>query len=67
MAKRQSLGRGLGALIPDVSRETTSTKAKGGSGVKPAKKNAGATPKKAVTAVKTTTKPATKAPTKVPT
>jgi ParB family chromosome partitioning protein len=27
MAKRQSLGRGLGALIPDVSRETTATKA----------------------------------------
>jgi len=67
MAKRQSLGRGLGALIPDVSRETTSTKAKGGSGVKPAKKNAGATPKKAVTAGKSTTKPATKAPTKAPT
>jgi len=67
MAKRQSLGRGLGALIPDVSRETTSTKAKGGSGVKPAKKNAGATPKKAVTTGKSTTKPATKAPTKAPT
>ncbi|CAB4333618.1 unannotated protein [freshwater metagenome] len=27
MAKRQSLGRGLGALIPDVSRETTAKKA----------------------------------------
>ena len=26
MAKRQSLGRGLGALIPDVSRETNSKK-----------------------------------------
>lgn len=26
MAKRQSLGRGLGALIPDVSRETTTKK-----------------------------------------
>ena len=67
MAKRQSLGRGLGALIPDVSRETTTTKPKGGSGTKPAKKTAGAQPKKAVPAGKPTTKPATKPATKAPT
>ncbi|MEY4899589.1 MAG: hypothetical protein RL741_339 [Actinomycetota bacterium] len=38
MAKRQSLGRGLGALIPDVSRETTAKK----SSVKPATKSSAA-------------------------
>ena len=42
MAKRQSLGRGLGALIPDVSRETTAKK----SAAKPTKKSS-ATPAKA--------------------
>jgi ParB family chromosome partitioning protein len=67
MAKRQSLGRGLGALIPDVSRETTSTKPKGGSGVKPAKKNAGAPPKKVVPTGKTSAKPVAKSPTKAAT
>jgi ParB family chromosome partitioning protein len=44
MAKRQSLGRGLGALIPDVSRETP--KAKAGAASKPAKKVAQGAPKK---------------------
>lgn len=58
MAKRQSLGRGLGALIPDVSRETTTAKPKGGTGAKPAKKTAGAAPKKAATASKATAKAA---------
>ena len=58
MAKRQSLGRGLGALIPDVSRETTTAKQKGGTGAKPAKKTAGTAPKKAVPASKSTAKPA---------
>lgn len=36
MAKRQSLGRGLGALIPDVSRETTAKKSATKSATKPA-------------------------------
>lgn len=58
MAKRQSLGRGLGALIPDVSRETTTAKPKGGTGAKPAKKTAGAAPKKAAPASKATAKAA---------
>lgn len=60
MAKRQSLGRGLGALIPDVSRETTATKspAKKGS-TKPASKPA--TSKKSASGAKTST---TKAPVK---
>ena len=58
MAKRQSLGRGLGALIPDVSRETTTAKPKGGTGAKPAKKTAGTAPKKATPASKSTAKPA---------
>ena len=49
MAKRQSLGRGLGALIPDVSRETGNVKTKAGTGTKPAKKTAGPTAKKAAT------------------
>ncbi len=66
MAKRQSLGRGLGALIPDVSRETTSSKTKGGSGVKPAKKTAGAPMKKAAATGKSSAKPVAKAPTKTP-
>ncbi len=57
MAKRQSLGRGLGALIPDVSRETTTAKPKGGTGAKPAKKTAGTAPKKAAPASKSTAKP----------
>ena len=61
MAKRQSLGRGLGALIPDVSRETTTAKPKGGTGAKPAKKTAGVAPTKAVPASKSTAKPAAKA------
>ena len=60
MAKRQSLGRGLGALIPDVSRETGSARPKAGAGAKPAKKSAAATPKKAAPA----TKPAAKSPAK---
>jgi ParB family chromosome partitioning protein len=60
MAKRQSLGRGLGALIPDVSRETSTTKPKSGTGAKPAKKVAGAAPKKSAPAKKSTAKPATK-------
>jgi ParB family chromosome partitioning protein len=54
MAKRQSLGRGLGALIPDVSRETTTAKPKGGTGAKPAKKAASTAPKKAAPAAKST-------------
>lgn len=60
MAKRQSLGRGLGALIPDVSRETS--KSKTGSGAKPAKK--APVTKKATPATKSAKKPATKAPAK---
>ena len=60
MAKRQSLGRGLGALIPDVSRETS--KSKTGSGAKPAKKAPAA--KKAAPATKSAKKPASKAPAK---
>jgi ParB family chromosome partitioning protein len=60
MAKRQSLGRGLGALIPDVSRETSTTKPKSGTGAKPAKKVAGAAPKKSAPAKKPAGKPATK-------
>ena len=58
MAKRQSLGRGLGALIPDVSRETS--KPKVGTGAKPAKKAA----KKATPVTKGAKKPATKTPAK---
>ena len=46
MAKRQSLGRGLGALIPDVSRETSTTPAKNAPAksapAKPSAKQAGA-------------------------
>jgi ParB family chromosome partitioning protein len=61
MAKRQSLGRGLGALIPDVSRETASQNPKAGTGAKPAKKTAGTAPKKAIPATKSTAKPAAKA------
>ena len=72
MAKRQSLGRGLGALIPDVSRETTTKK----SAAKPTKKSSAAPtkaskrttalpPKKAVTKGATAQKP-TKATTKAP-
>lgn len=64
MAKRQSLGRGLGALIPDVSRETAGTRPKAGTGAKPAKKSAAVAPKKATPATKSTAKPATKAPSK---
>ena len=64
MAKRQSLGRGLGALIPDVSRETAGTRPKAGTGAKPAKKSAAVAPKKAAPATKSTAKPATKAPVK---
>ena len=60
MAKRQSLGRGLGALIPDVSRETTTAKPKSGTGAKPAKKVASPAPKKAAPATKSTAKPAKK-------
>lgn len=56
MAKRQSLGRGLGALIPDVSRETTTIKPKSGTGAKPAKKTASPAPKKAAPASKSTAK-----------
>jgi len=72
MAKRQSLGRGLGALIPDVSRETLANK----SAAKPTKKSSAAPtkaskrptalpPKKAATkggSAQKPTKPATKAP-----
>ncbi len=64
MAKRQSLGRGLGALIPDVSRETASSITKPGTGGKPAKKTAATAPKKATTATKSSTKAASKPPTK---
>ena len=64
MAKRQSLGRGLGALIPDVSRETSTAKPKSGTSAKPAKKVAGAAPKKSVPAKKSPAKPAGKAATK---
>lgn len=53
MAKRQSLGRGLGALIPNVSRETTAKKSTTTSATKPAvaptktsKPTAGLPPKK---------------------
>jgi ParB family chromosome partitioning protein len=60
MAKRQSLGRGLGALIPDVSRETSTTKPKSGTGAKPAKKVAGVAPKKSAPAKKSTAKTAEK-------
>ena len=60
MAKRQSLGRGLGALIPDVSRETTTAKPKSGTGAKPAKKVASPAPKKAAPSTKSTAKPAKK-------
>jgi ParB family chromosome partitioning protein len=64
MAKRQSLGRGLGALIPDVSRETAGTRPKAGTGAKPAKKSTAVAPRKAAPATKSTAKPATKAPVK---
>jgi len=73
MAKRQSLGRGLGALIPDVSRETLANK----SAAKPTKKSSAAPtkaskrptalpPKKAATKGASAQKP-TKAATKAPT
>ncbi|MEI8287089.1 MAG: ParB N-terminal domain-containing protein, partial [Actinomycetes bacterium] len=62
MAKRQSLGRGLGALIPDVSRETASSSPKAGTGGKPGKK--AAAPKKTVPVSKSAAKPAAKAPAK---
>ena len=73
MAKRQSLGRGLGALIPDVSRETTAKK----SAAKPTKKSSAAPakaskratalpPKKSATKGATAKKPI-KATTKAPT
>lgn len=63
MAKRQSLGRGLGALVPDVSRETTAKK----STVKPAprgsvaptnpsKKSVALPPKKSATKAAVATK-----------
>jgi ParB family chromosome partitioning protein len=73
MAKRQSLGRGLGALIPDVSRETTAKK----SAAKPTTKSSTAPTKatkrttalppkksaaKAATAAKSTTKATTAKP-----
>ena len=64
MAKRQSLGRGLGALIPDVSRETASPKTKAGTGGKPAKKAVTAAPKKAAPATKSSAKSAPKSPVK---
>jgi hypothetical protein len=64
MAKRQSLGRGLGALIPDVSRETTTAKPKSGTGAKPAEKVSSSAPKKAAPATKSTAKPAAKTATK---
>ena len=64
MAKRQSLGRGLGSLIPDVSRETAGTRPKAGTGAKPAKKSTAVAPKKAATATKSTAKSATKSPAK---
>ena len=64
MAKRQSLGRGLGALIPDVSRETSATRPKAGTGAKPAKKSTAVAPKKAAPATKSTAKPTTKSPAK---
>ena len=76
MAKRQSLGRGLGALIPDVSRETTAKKSAGKttkkSSVAPTKASKRTTalpPKKAVTkggSAQKPTKAATKAPTAKP-
>ena len=48
MAKRQSLGRGLGALIPDVSRETSTSPAKSATPksapVEPATKQSGPKP-----------------------
>jgi len=64
MAKRQSLGRGLGALIPDVSRETAKPNSKAGSGAKPAKKATESAPKKAAPATKSTAKPVVKVPAK---
>jgi ParB family chromosome partitioning protein len=60
MAKRQSLGRGLGALIPDVSRETTTAKPKSGTGAKPAKKATSTAPKKAAQESNSKAKPAAK-------
>jgi len=64
MAKRQSLGRGLGALIPDVSRETAKPNSKAGSGAKPAKKTTESAPKKSAPATKSTAKPVVKPPAK---
>ena len=61
MAKRQSLGRGLGALIPDVSRETANPRPKAGAGSKPAKKTAAASPKKVTPATKSSAKPSASA------
>lgn len=73
MAKRQSLGRGLGALIPDVSRETGTAKTKTGTGAKPAKKSTATAPKKASPSAKPAAKspakpvtPAPKSPSAVP-
>jgi len=66
MAKRQSLGRGLGALIPDVSRETTTAKPKTGTGAKPAKKVASPATKSAAKPAKKTATPATQSPTQAP-
>ncbi len=59
MAKRQSLGRGLGALIPDVSRETSTKKSAPGS----AKRTPTMPPKKSAAKDAKATKP-TKAPAK---
>lgn len=59
MAKRQSLGRGLGALIPDVSRETSPAKK---STAKPAAKSTATAPTKAA-APKKALAPAAKAAT----
>jgi ParB family chromosome partitioning protein len=56
MAKRQSLGRGLGALIPDVSRETGPTKKPAAKKSQPAKKSATATKKAATPVAKSATK-----------
>ena len=60
MAKRQSLGRGLGALIPDVSRETTAKKSAATparkSTVTPAKRATQLPPKKAVNGSSTAAK-----------
>lgn len=72
MAKRQSLGRGLGALIPDVSRETTAKKSAGKpatkSSVAPTKagKRTTAVPPKKSPAKGAVAKKATKATTKAP-